>query len=279
MQLFFSIIFGGDIMSKLMIIPSETNLKDYECADAFLFGLDKLSINFPIEVTIEELKKIINQNKNKEIFVSLNKNMHNNDLEILKKALKELSKLKIKGIFFYDTAVYQLNIYNLNLVWAQEHFLTNYQTANYWYKLGVNYGLVSSEITKEEINEIIKKSKMELIVPVFGYQSLFVSERHIINNYLNQFKLKKSTEYFLEKENKEYSIVDKDLTVAYSPYILNGLEENFKSSYLLLNTYNIEKQDFLQVLQGYKEKNNDFEKLFNNLDKGFFYKKTVYKVK
>lgn len=266
-------------MPKLMVIPSEINIKDYKNADAFLFGIKDLSTNYPITISIEELKQIIKENKRKEIFVSLNKNMHNSSIELLKETLDQLSKLKIKGVFFYDPAVYQLNTYKLNLVWAQEHFLTNYQTANYWYKLGVKYGLVSSEITKNEIDVITKKTKMKLITPVFGYQPMFVSERHLVKNYLKQFKLKQNKNYYLEKENKQYSITDQELTVTYSSYILNGLEENFKTEYLLLNSYNIDKTIFLRVLEGYKKKNNSFEKLFNNLDKGFFYKETVYKVK
>lgn len=264
-------------MTKLMVIPSDKDLKDYVNADAFLFGIDKLSTNYPMSITIEELKQIL-KNTNKEVFVSLNKNMHNSDLELLKQTLQELSKLNIKGILFYDPSVYQLNK-KANLVWAQEHFLTNYQTANYWYNLGVKYGLVSSEISKNEIDILTKKTKMKLITPVFGYQPMFVSERHLIKNYLKQFKLKGKNNYSLKKENQEYNITDQDLTVAYSSYILNGFEENFQTEYLLLNSFNIEKDKFLKVLEGYKNNDNSFEKLFSNLSKGFFYVETVYKVK
>lgn len=269
-------------MSKLMVIPSDLDIKKYKDADAFLFGIENLSVNYPMSVTIQDLKKL---KTDKEVFVSVNKNMHNKDIPLLRSTLEELDKLNIKGVFFYDTAVFNIkkeqNL-KFDLVWAQEHFLTNSNSANYWYDLGVKYGLVASEITKEEILEIATSSKMALITPIFGYQPMFVSARPLVRNYLKYFDLSTKNDTFsLEKEGFTYPIEDGLNTVVYSSYILNGLKENIDTEYLLLNSFRIDPEKFLKVLSNYKNKGNEEEikKLFDNTDLGFLHKETVYKVK
>ena len=42
-----------------------------------------------------------------EIFINLNKNFFNDEIENLKEVLLELDTLNIKGIFFYDLAILQ----------------------------------------------------------------------------------------------------------------------------------------------------------------------------
>lgn len=271
-------------MSKLLLIPSDTNIKDYECADAFLFGIKGLSVNYPNAVSKEEIKKLTTIT-DKEIFVSLNKNMVNEDLKELEETLKYLDKLNIKGIFYYDVAIVnlkqKLNL-KTDLVWAQEHFLTNSYTSNFWYDRGVKYGLVASEITKEEIKDLINNSKMQLIVPIFGYQPMFVSFRHLVANYLKTFNLKDDSKiYYIEKEGYVYPVIDDMNTTVYSSYILNGFNERMDVDYLLLNSFNIDKDKMLKVLDIYKNGGTEEEinKLFNSISKGFLYKETVYKVK
>ena len=44
-------------MSKLMIIPSNLEIEEsLKYADAYLFGLQNMSVNMPFEITLEELK-------------------------------------------------------------------------------------------------------------------------------------------------------------------------------------------------------------------------------
>ena len=84
--------------------------------------------------------------------------MHSNDLSLLEETLIELSKLNIKGIFFYDIGVLnivkRLNL-NIPLVWAQEHMTTNYETINFWY----NEGAESTQVS-EEIKDVLLKSNL-----------------------------------------------------------------------------------------------------------------------
>lgn len=288
-------------MSKLLILPSSLKQIDDLLldVDGFILSIECLSINSSFYIKLSEIDKIILKLKKhqKEVFISLNKNMFNNDLNFLEDALKKLSHFDISGILYYDISVLsiakRLNL-NLSLVWSQEHLTTNYLTCNYYYEKGCKYVYLSSEITLNEILEIKEKTKLLTIVPIFGYLPMFASKRHVVKNYLDSFNLKEpSTKYFLEKENKNYPIIDNDLEVTvYSSDILNGLDEYLilkqkKIDYVTLNSFNIKEEQFKTVVSLYKtvtydnkdNYNHIIDRMFSNIDKGFLYKETIYKVK
>ncbi len=282
-------------MGKIIVIPQSKEMLKLTIndVDGYIIGIKNLSINIPFYYSLEEIEKVINYLKenNKEIFVSLNKNYFNNDLEHLKKALAKLNKLEITGVLFYDLAVVHLNK-NLNLVWNQEHFTTNYNTINYWADLGVNATLLSSELTIGEIKEIINKTNSKLMINVFGHVPIFTSVRNLVNNYLNYFKKPKTNNLFYMEFKEKYPIINDKLgTFVYSPNVLNLIEETilFKKhiNYLILNSFNIPENKFLEILKLFKNVNesnvqdysNKITKLIPNNDKGFLYKKIIYKVK
>ena len=68
------------------------------------------------DMNAEELITICNEN-DKEIFISLNKNMFNKDLEILEYTLLQLDNLKLNGILYYDIAIVNFKK-NLKLVYT-----------------------------------------------------------------------------------------------------------------------------------------------------------------
>lgn len=288
----------GGSMPKKIIIPSSFVMieKLIDKVDGFIVGIKGLSVNLPFYVdNIEEVIKYIKE-CNKEIFVSINKNMHNSDLDYLKEILIKLDKIGVAGVIYYDASVVNikrdLNL-NLDLVWSQEHMTTNYLTSNYWCDFGAKYMFVSNEITIDEIIEISKNSKSKLMVQLFGYIPIFNSRRHLVENYLKTFDINASGSYLIEKEGKSYNIEDDENgTTVYSANILNGLGEYFNLknnniSYIVLNSYKIEKEKFIKVLELFNtmdnsnilESANQIDEMFNNVDRGFLYTETVYKVK
>lgn len=285
-------------MPKKIVIPSGLEMikKLIKEVDGFIIGIKDLSVNLPFYIdNIEEVVNYVRAN-NKEIFVSLNKNMHNNDLEYLKEILLKLDKLDITGIIYYDASVVnlkcELNL-KVDLVWAQEHMTTNFLTSNYWYDFGAKYTFISNDITIDEIVEINKQSKSKLIVQLFGYIPIFNSRRHLVENYLKTFNLPYKDDYLIEKEGKSYSIVDDNNgTTVYSSNILNGIGEyltlkNNNIDYIVLNSYKIDDDKFLKVVELFNTVDNsnigehikEIDEMFNNVDRGFLYTETVYKVK
>ena len=132
-------------MSKISIIPNSIEMinKTLKYSDAYIIGIEKLSINMPFYFSLNELymiNDILKENK-KELFICLNKNMFNSDIDLLEETLKIIDKLNIKGILYYDISLIELKEkFNLktDLVWSQEHFTTNYYTINYWYEVIVD---------------------------------------------------------------------------------------------------------------------------------------------
>lgn len=274
---------------KTLVIPSSLKIIDKLNCDGVIIGIKDLSINMPCYFEINDLNKI-----NKEIFVCLNKNIHNNELDLLEKTLIELSNHKIDGIIFYDIAV--VNIVkrlklNFNLVWSQEHMTNNYYTVNFWNENNVKYTWVSSDITLREMKEIKDNTDSKLMVTLFGYIPMMASRRHLVKNYLNTFDIKDNSEInYIEKEGNVYPLIDsKSGTVCYTSFILNGLKEKLllNYDYIILNSFLISDDDFIKVLDIFnKVDNENVEKLedeinnmFDNTKKGFFYEETVYKVK
>lgn len=282
-------------MTKLILIPNQEKMLEINC-DAYLLGIKDLSVNMPIYFDIEKIKEILN-NTNKKIFITLNKNMHSNDLIKLQETLIELSKLNIEGVFFYDIGV--LNIVKklklkLKLVWAQEHLATNYETINYWLDKGVEYTLLSSEISEKEILTIRKNTKSKLIIPILGYIPMFVSRRHLVKNYLDHFNLKDNSKInYIEKEGKIYPIIDEHVTTVYTNAYLNGIKEylNFKNEnieYALINSFLINEEQTRKIIDFFKtiteEKKEEYFNeinniLNNNIDTFFLHKESIYKVK
>lgn len=288
-------------MTKVLIMPKSCEMifDMLSDIDGIILGIHGLSVNVPLTVSLEEMKILLEIKKQgKKIFVMLNKNMHNQDLEDLKKALQTLEHYQIDGIFYYDISVVQLKEtlgISTPLIWSQEHLTTNAGTCNFWKNFGCTGAYLSNEITLEEIKEIRENTTMELFLNIFGFLPMFDSKRHLVKNYLNCFSLPiKGDCYYIEKEGKIYPIIDDELgTTVYSCYILNALPEYLQFQkigidYVILNSFHIDNKVFqkiVQRLQNLTEENKDsiFEQVNELLeapiDKGFLYKETVYKIK
>lgn len=285
-------------MLKKIVIPSSLEMvnKLMYKVDGFIVGIKELSVNLPFYVdNLEEVVALVKK-CNKDIFVSINKNIHNNELIFLKETLLKLEKIGVSGVIYYDASVVNLKRelkLNLDLAWGQEHMTTNYVTGNYWYDFGAKYMFVSNEITIDEIIEINNKTKSKLMVQLFGYIPIFNSRRHLVDNYLKTFRLDKANNYLIEKEGKSYNIIDDEKgTTVFSANILNGIGEylNLKRNnidYIVLNSYFIDESDFDKIVELFNniDDNNQsdyveqIDKMFNNVDRGFLYTETVYKVK
>ena len=279
-------------MTKLMLIPSDKSF-DFKC-DAYLIGIDGLSVNMPIYFSIDE---ICNLSFSKEIFISLNKNMHSDDLEFLESVLVRLSKLSIKGVFFYDIAVYEIVKrlgLDISLVWAQEHMTNNYKSVNFWENKGVDYALLSEEISCNDIVNIRKNCSCGLIVPIFGYFPMFVSRRHLKKNYLDFFDLKDDSSInYISKEGHVYPLVDSSVTTVYTSSYLNGIKDfclfsDVGIDYVLLNSFLVSDDKMIKVLDMFNSVNDDnkeeyFDSISNilngNIDTFFLHKESIYKVK
>ena len=123
---------------KLLVEASKTNIYEFKC-DGIILALKDYSVGSREYYSIDEIRDICSKYKG-EIFVKLNKNLFNDDIDEVKNILMELDNLKINGVFFYDLAVLELkrelNL-ELDLVWNQTHMVNNYKTCDYYNSRGV----------------------------------------------------------------------------------------------------------------------------------------------
>ncbi|MBR3898545.1 MAG: U32 family peptidase [Bacilli bacterium] len=251
----------------LIISDINTGKEVKDLVDAYLIPLKDFSINYPSVFSLEDIIEI--KKTNKEVYIFINKNIHEKEITKLKEILLEIEKIKINGIIFYDIALVELKK-ELNLktelIWNQEHLANSYGTVNYWYDKGVKSSYLSSELTKREIEEIRENTKAKLFVNVFGYIPMFTSRRHLVDNYQSTFSIKEKGNK-IYKEGKTYNIFDtKHGTTVYSNYILN-IKENINADYLIYNSNLIPNIKDILKDNNMKEEN------------GFLYQETIYKVK
>ena len=282
---------------KILIEPI-TKQNKYEDADGIILALKDYSVQSINYYSIDEIKTIKDNNPTKEIFISINKNLMNEDIEPLSNILKEIDNLNVNGIFFYDTAVLQLHReLNLktDLVWSSTHMVNNYKTCNYYNDKGCKYALLGKEITLEEIKEIITNSTITSMVEVVGLPSVAFSKRRLVSNYYSDLgKEKKDSIVIEEKVTKEKYIVNEDSngTGFFLDRVVNGtgILKNLYDvdcKYIIFREYGIDKDTFYELVKDTKDYINNkctdegyiekYKKLgdFTN----FFFKKTIYKVK
>lgn len=287
---------------KYVIIPNHIEELDFykqKGIDTFIIGLENYSINYPT-VSLEEIKKLSSEYS---LFVSMNKNIFNHELDDVKEKLIELSKLPIIGVLFYDLGILNLvreNKINLELVWHQTHMVTNYNTCNYYYEKSVSTSFLANELTLEEILEIHAKTKMKCMVEVFGYPIMSHSRRKLLSNYMKSIGKEKENKTYLltEHENKYLLKETKDGASILYGKLINGTKPLFellknKIDYLVLDMQEVEKEVKEKVLDTYlyisknigiidDKKQEEMILKMNELigdSTNFFYRKTIYKVK
>ena len=278
---------------KILVEPKSKIIENIKC-DGLILALNNYAVESVVYFDLDEIKEI--KKSNLEIFVKVNRNFFNEDIDGLKEVLKELDNIGINGVFFYDLAVLQIKKeldLKLPLIWNQTHMVNNYRTCDYYYSKGVEYALLGKEITLDEIKEIIEKSKISCMVEVISIPSVAFSKRKLVTNYYKDLG-KDGDKNLLVKEKVTgdfYKVIEDDYgTCFYLNKITNGTSVikdlyDVNCPYIILREYGIDNfnelvDDTYSYVSGgcidtdYLSK---YEKLGDSTN--FFFKKTIYKVK
>ena len=295
-------------MTKIYVPLPKKKYTDFyleQNIDGFFLGIEKFSINFNSYVKEEDLKDTIDyiKNNNKEVYISFNKLFLQKDVDKITKLLLKINELNVDGVIFCDAAIYEIvkeNGLNINLIIDSYHVINNYKTFDFWLKKGVKKGILSTEITINEMIEINNKSDMKFGSYLYGYLNMVTSSRSLISNY---FKHKKMTEnnnkLLMEVNDEKYPIVEEnDETNIFSSKVLNGIKyfpeliEN-NIDFIILNDYLLDPIKFYNVIEAFTaiRRNHADKEFLNKLDEvvklnteydtydAFLNKKTIYKVK
>ena len=282
---------------KILIEPSTKNNLYQTSIHGLILSLEKYSVQSNVYFSLEEIKKIREENPSLENLINIKKNLSNDDIKPLTEILIELDNLNVQGIFFYDLAVLklkqELNL-KTNLVWSQTHMVNNYKTCNYYYTKGVKYALLGKEITLEEILEIIKLSSITSMVEVVGLPSVAFSKRKLITNYFKDLNKEPKDKLVVREKvsDADYELQeDFNGTSFFLKDVVNGtgiIKDLYEANleYIVLREYGIESI-FNELLVDTKEyiegncQNTDYVEKYKSLgdNTNFFFKKTIYMVK
>lgn len=289
-----------------IIVKPEKDLEEYIKLGikTFLLPLRDFSVEYSKYYSLAEIKKVREKYPKIELFISINKNIMNEEIDSLKDILIKLDNLNIKGIFFYDSALIRLMKklkLNISLVWAQTHMVTNYNSCNYYYDNGVEYAMLSKELRLDEVKEIISKAKTKSIIELITKPSIAFSKRHLVTNYYTNINEEAKDEVTINEKISDTDLIvkeNRDGSTFIKNSILNGfsiLDELMDTnlSYILIKEDYIDHDLFIKIitnlvyyLNNYKEMNTlEKEKFIKNQeellgnDTGFFFRKMIYKVK
>lgn len=218
--------------------------KDY--ADAIYFGCG-LSLRAKAHgIKLGELSKFVKKahSYNIKAYLTVNSIIYNKDLEKAEKVLKKAKEAKVDGVIVWDPAVIMMaKKLGLKMIISTQANVSNYETANFYGKLGAKRIVLARELTLKQIKEFKEKSKIEVEAFVHGAMCVAVSGRCLLSAYLFGKSANCGScaqpcrkEYFLtdEKGNMianegKYFINAKDLCmIEYIPELIEAGIDSFK---------------------------------------------------
>lgn len=269
-------------MSKILLKINDVKELSYE-ADGYILGIDKYSFLFGKTFNIDEIKKIKDDLKKKEIFVSFNRVIFNDELEDYKKKLEKVDNLGVKGIIVGDIATLTYDI-KTNIILDQTHLNNSFYAINHYYNNGVYGTVLTNDITLSEINDIKKNTKSVLFKQVFGYPHLSTSKRKLISNYKEYFNINDASSiYEISEKNSSnsYKIIEDSCgTHILGDKVLNLLSFDIDVDYKIVDGFMLgDVKKVLEIFMNNKKDKNDWINDTYNASYGFINKETIYRVK
>jgi putative protease len=250
----------GKLMNKPELLAPAGNLEKLYMgvifgADAVYlggksFGLRAGAGNFSNEEMAEGIK--FAHDRGVKVYVTVNIFAHNDDLRGLSFYLETLKDLQADAIIVSDPGIFRLaqkTVPDLPVHISTQANNTNWSTALFWQEMGAKRIVLARELSLREIEEIHKRTEIELEAFVHGAMCISYSRRCLLSNYLTgrnankgdcaqpcrwSYQLveeKRPGEYFpvLEDERGSYVFNSKDLCLAeHVPDLIKAGVTSFK---------------------------------------------------
>lgn len=268
-------------MKLIAELKSPSLIKKHH-VDGWIVNIKGLSCYYDTIYTCEELKEIIAEihDNNQKVYVNARKIIHEQDIENVIEILKKLEDLKVDYYFYGDVAFYEiaekLSIKH-KIIYQVNTYMTN--ALDVEIMLWENHSVVvSTEISFEEINYIVKNIQKPLYLHAFGYYPIFHSRRELITNYQKYRGLNPNitNEYDVVEELREshYPIEQNENGmvvyidgVYYLSHEIKQFNEYNKEIIYILTSKFIDLEIYKKVLDFYIsiEKGNEEYQMFENL--------------
>lgn len=268
--------------NKLIIIPNNLDeikkLRDVGLT-TFLLPITKYSIGYQT-FTKEEINSL-----DTNIYLLINRILTTFEIEKLKIDIKQYSN--IKGVFYEDNGVFEiLKNENLELINFQTHFNTHYKAINYLFDLGNNSAVIPQDLTYSEISTILDNANKPVCLFLFGKNEVMYSRRLLKSNYQKYYDLDEGIMTITENVSEiKFDLIENEYgTYLFDHNFYNGTEllklpdNNVK--FYIINNIHLTETEVLQLIDYIL--NNKLDKissLKDNINNGFLFKETIYKVK
>ena len=203
-------------------------------------------------------------------FVLINRILTDSDLDKLEVMLKNSH---IKGIIFDDLGIIDVvKDLNITKILLLDHIANNSKSINYYLEY-VDSIIVSSDLSKDEIEYITKNVKKPVVIYAFGLKALMYSRRNLVSNYEKHYNLDENNILDASINNKYFKFIENEYgTKGYAYPYYNGLS--------LLNLSNVLYFWFDPILLDIKSIIKVLHGDVSDIDTStiFLDKKTIYKV-
>ena len=146
-------------------------------ADAVYCGTPKLSLRSRSEVEDDDVPKIVEyaHSIGKKVFVAVNIYAFDETYDEIVEAAKELNRLKVDGVLVSDGGVFNIMkeyAPDIDIHISTQANTVSYHTAQFWHDLGAKRIVLGRELSKDQINDLMKNKPEDLEVEMFGHGAL-----------------------------------------------------------------------------------------------------------
>lgn len=178
------------------------------------FGMDTISNKFSMEELEEGIK--FAHERNKKVYVTISLLPHNNDFVKLEEYLLKLNDIKVDGLILCEPGTLEIVrkvTPNMKVHMGIQANIYNYETARFYYDLGVKRVVIAKELALKDIIEIRKNAPLDLEIEAFVHGSMVMSYsgRRLLSNYMTS---KDAGKY---DEEKHYNLVEEKRPGQYCP--------------------------------------------------------------
>ena len=195
-------------------------------ADAVYIGGQKYSLRAnATNFSIEEIKEGCDfaHKLNKKVYLTLNIVFHNEDMDGVEEYIKEVVDAGIDAFIVSDPFIIshiKTNYPNVEVHLSTQNSTSNYSAVEYFKEEGIDRVVLARELSKNEIKEIIDKTKVDIEVFIHGAMCTCFSGRCALSNYVtnrdaNRGGCSQVCRFAFETdEEKKFTMATKDLNMA-----------------------------------------------------------------
>lgn len=195
-------------------------------ADAVYIGGQKYSLRAnATNFTIDQIKEGCDfaHKLNKKVYLTLNIVFHNEDMDGVEDYIKQVVEAGIDAFIVSDPFIIsyiKTNFPQVEVHLSTQNSTSNYEAVNYFKEEGIDRVVLARELKKEEIKEIIDKTKVDIEVFIHGAMCTCFSGRCALSNYVtnrdaNRGGCAQVCRFAFEtEEDKKFTMATKDINLA-----------------------------------------------------------------